>query len=138
MQDEFLRLQAKLHKTIVFITHDFEEAVRLADRIAIMKDGEIIQVATPEELVLSPATEYVAEFTHHIPRSKVLTVSALMNGALEGSGDPVSADARIFEVATRIIAAEGPVPVANSDGSIVGSIDRMAIAHVLYGGETHQ
>nr|WP_311200207.1 betaine/proline/choline family ABC transporter ATP-binding protein [Leisingera sp. M658] len=76
MQDEFLRLQARLHKTIVFITHDFEEAVRLADRIAIMKDGEIIQIATPEELVLNPATDYVAEFTRHIPRSKVLTVAA--------------------------------------------------------------
>ena len=73
MQDEFLSLQARLHKTIVFITHDFDEAVRLADRIAIMKDGKIIQVATPEELVVNPASDYVEEFTRHIPRSKVLT-----------------------------------------------------------------
>ena len=63
MQDEFLRLQNVLHKTIVFITHDFEEAIRLADRIAIMQEGEIIQVGTPEELVLRPETEYVSEFT---------------------------------------------------------------------------
>src|SRR3546814_1910428 len=74
MQDEFLRLQSVLRKTIVFITHDFDEAIRLADRIAIMKDGAVIQVDTPERLVLAPADAYVAEFTRHIPRAKVLTV----------------------------------------------------------------
>ena len=63
MQDEFLRLQSVLHKTIVFITHDFDEAIRLADRIAIMKDGAIVQIGRPEDLVMAPATEYVAEFT---------------------------------------------------------------------------
>ncbi len=60
MQDEFMRLQSVLKKTIVFITHDFDEAIRLADRIAIMKDGEIVQCGTPEEIVLNPATDYVA------------------------------------------------------------------------------
>ncbi len=136
MQDEFLRLQAKLHKTIVFITHDFDEAVRLADRIAIMKDGEVIQVASPEELVLNPATDYVAEFTRHIPRSKVLTVAKLMNSEVLGIGDPVCADARIFAVADRIITSDTPVPVADAGGSVVGSIDRAAIAHVLFGDGT--
>ena len=63
MQNEFLRLQSVLQKTIVFITHDFDEAIRLADRIAIMQDGRIVQIGTPEELVLSPADGYVAEFT---------------------------------------------------------------------------
>ncbi|AHD02252.1 quaternary amine ABC transporter ATP-binding protein [Leisingera methylohalidivorans] len=133
MQDEFLRLQARLHKTIVFITHDFEEAVRLADRIAIMKDGEIIQVATPEELVLNPATGYVAEFTRHIPRSKVLTVAGLMTPGAGCSGEPVLQSARISEVAERIISAEDALPVADEAGQIVGSIDRTAIAHVLFG-----
>ncbi|MFT7673737.1 MAG: glycine betaine/proline transport system ATP-binding protein, partial [Gammaproteobacteria bacterium] len=78
MQDEFLRLQSVLEKTIVFITHDFDEAIRLADRIAIMKDGEIIQIGTPEELVLDPATDYVREFTRGIPRAKVLSAAAVM------------------------------------------------------------
>lgn len=133
MQDEFLRLQARLHKTIVFITHDFDEAVRLADRIAIMKDGAIIQVATPEELVMNPATEYVAEFTRHIPRSKVLTVAGLMLRDLGGEGEPIPHSARVSDVAERIIAADGALPVADQDGNIVGSIDRMAIAHVLFG-----
>ena len=67
MQDEFLRLQDTLRKTIVFITHDFDEAIRLADRIAIMKDGRIEQIGTPEDLVIRPATAYVAEFTRDVP-----------------------------------------------------------------------
>ncbi|UWQ79875.1 betaine/proline/choline family ABC transporter ATP-binding protein [Leisingera sp. S132] len=135
MQDEFLRLQARLHKTIVFITHDFEEAVRLADRIAIMKDGEIIQVATPEELVLNPATDYVAEFTRHIPRSKVLTVGGIMAPG-SGEGEPVPATARVSEVAEQIIAADAPRPVCDAAGRIVGSIGRVAVARVLFGKET--
>ncbi|MEZ5869094.1 MAG: glycine betaine/L-proline ABC transporter ATP-binding protein [Defluviimonas denitrificans] len=70
MQDEFIRLQSVLKKTIVFITHDFDEAIRLADRIAIMKDGEIVQQGTPEELVLNPATDYVREFTQAVPKAR--------------------------------------------------------------------
>ncbi|MEE8533941.1 MAG: glycine betaine/L-proline ABC transporter ATP-binding protein, partial [Alphaproteobacteria bacterium] len=76
MQDEFLRLQKLLEKTIVFITHDFDEAIRLADRIAIMKDGRIIQIGSPEELVTAPADDYVAEFTREIPRAKVLSAAS--------------------------------------------------------------
>ncbi len=133
MQDEFLRLQARLHKTIVFITHDFDEAVRLADRIAIMKDGEIIQIATPEELVLNPATDYVEEFTKHIPRSKVLTVAAVTDAELAGSGEPIAAGARVADVAEQIIAADGPIPVADEDGKIIGAVDRVAVAKVIFG-----
>ena len=78
MQNEFLRIQNLLHKTIIFITHDFDEAIKLADRIAIMKDGLIIQIGTPEQLVINPATSYVKEFTNDILRSKVLTASSIM------------------------------------------------------------
>ena len=134
MQDEFLRLQAKLHKTIVFITHDFDEAVRLADRIAIMKDGEIIQIATPEELVLNPATDYVEEFTKHIPRGKVLTVGAVADATLTGAGEPLAASTRVSDVAERIIGAHAPVPVMDEDGNIIGAVDRMAVAKVLFNG----
>ena len=81
MQDELMRLQAVLHKTIVFITHDFDEAIRLADRIAIMKDGEVIQIGTPEELVVNPATDYVAEFTRDVQRAKVISARSLMRPA---------------------------------------------------------
>ena len=79
MQNEFLRLQSMLKKTIVFITHDFDEAIRLADRIAIMYEGLIVQIGTPEELITKPATDYVAEFTKDIPRSKLLNAESIMD-----------------------------------------------------------
>lgn len=78
MQDELLNLQKMMHKTIVFITHDFLEAIKLGDRIAIMKDGEIVQIGTPEEVVAQPINQYVREFTKDVPRSKVLTAKTIM------------------------------------------------------------
>ncbi|MGB0823935.1 MAG: quaternary amine ABC transporter ATP-binding protein, partial [Alphaproteobacteria bacterium] len=74
MQDELLDLQAKLQKTMVFITHDFLEAIKMGDHIAIMKDGEIVQIGTPEEIVAAPVDDYVREFTEDVPRYKVLSV----------------------------------------------------------------
>ncbi len=135
MQDEFLRLQSVLHKTIVFITHDFEEAIRLADRIGIMKDGEVIQVATPEELVLAPATDYVAEFTKHIPRAKVLTVRSVMEAGApaNGAAGEVDASERIEDVADLIEASEQPFAVADETGTVIGSIGRQAVIDVLIG-----
>lgn len=136
MQDEFLRLQNLLKKTIVFITHDFDEAIRLADRIAIMKDGEVIQVATPEELVLNPASDYVAEFTKHIPRAKVLTARSLMTpGAPSGAvaGD-VQAGDRIEDIADRVEAAELPHAVLDEEtGAVLGSVDRRQVIDILVG-----
>ncbi len=85
MQAELLRLQSVLKKTIIFITHDFDEAIRLADRIAIMKDGEIIQIGAPEELVGNPATDYVAEFTRDVNRAKVLSARGIMTPASPGA-----------------------------------------------------
>ena len=131
MQDEFLRLQALLQKTIVFITHDFDEAVRLADRIAIMQDGEVIQVATPEELVLHPATDYVEKFTRNIPRDKVLSVGAVMSPDRTGTGEAVHVGARIADVAEAVVSAGAPVRVVDDAGHVVGSIDRDAVIQVL-------
>ena len=70
MQDELLSLQAGMRRTLVFITHDFHEALKLGDRIAIMKDGEFVQVGTPEQIVSSPADDYVREFTEDAPKTK--------------------------------------------------------------------
>ncbi|WP_372806156.1 glycine betaine/L-proline ABC transporter ATP-binding protein [Pontiella sp.] len=78
MQDELQELQARMHKTIVFITHDLDEALKLGDRIAIMKDGEIAQIGTPEEILTNPADDYVKRFVMNVDRSKVITASALM------------------------------------------------------------
>ncbi|MEA1961147.1 MAG: glycine betaine/L-proline ABC transporter ATP-binding protein [Bacillota bacterium] len=78
MQDELIELQKKLQKTIVFITHDLDEALKIGDRIALMKDGEIVQMGQPEDIFLSPATEYVARFVESVDRSKALTAGSVM------------------------------------------------------------
>jgi glycine betaine/proline transport system ATP-binding protein len=132
MQDEFMRLQNMLHKTIVFITHDFDEAIRLADRIAIMKDGWIIQIGTPEELVTAPADDYVAEFTKEIPRAKVLSAASVMDPAGGDYAGEVAADARVADVAAEVEAADKPFAVVN-DGEVVGQLTRQAVIDVLVG-----
>lgn len=78
MQDELLELQKKMHKTIVFITHDLDEALKLGDRIAIMKDGVIVQIGTPEDILTSPADDYVREFVQDVNRVKVVTAATIM------------------------------------------------------------
>jgi glycine betaine/proline transport system ATP-binding protein len=134
MQDEFMRLQNVLHKSIVFITHDFEEAIRLADRIAIMKDGAIIQIGTPEQLVLHPATDYVEEFTQGIPRAKVLSAQALMVEA----GDQVfagevAAHAAIDSQLEQILNADrGAVfAVVDARGAVIGALTRQVVVDLL-------
>ncbi|MBC8240136.1 MAG: betaine/proline/choline family ABC transporter ATP-binding protein [Alphaproteobacteria bacterium] len=134
MQDEFLRLQNVLHKTIVFITHDFEEAVRLADRIAIMKDGEIIQIGAPEELVLDPATDYVREFTRGIPRAKVLSARAMMSPKTQESyPETTMATARIETLVARAADMEKGAAFAVTDEThaIIGELSREAVINVL-------
>ncbi len=132
MQDEFMRLQNVLHKTIVFITHDFDEAIRLADRIAIMNGGKIIQTGTPEELVLNPATDYVAEFTRGIPRAKVLSAGAIM-GPVSGAtvAGQVLVTTKIGDLAADIVNAGAPFSVVNKGGAIVGEVTRDAVLAVL-------
>jgi len=135
MQDEFLRLQGALHKTIVFITHDFDEAIRLADRIAIMKDGRIEQTGTPEDVVMRPATPYVAEFTRDVPKAKVLRVGGIMSPDVsvpaEGS---VPAESRVMAVAARMREATGPLAVVDAAGRRVGTLTRDAVADAMLGG----
>jgi glycine betaine/proline transport system ATP-binding protein len=132
MQDEFLRLQNVLHKTIAFITHDFDEAVRLADRIAIMQDGRVIQIGTPEELATAPATAYVAEFTREIPRAKVLSVRAIMTPAgADGFAGEVTATTKIETVARRVIDARQPFAVTDEQGAVIGQLERRAVLDVL-------
>jgi glycine betaine/proline transport system ATP-binding protein len=134
MQDEFLRLQNLLHKTIVFITHDIEEAIRLADRIAIMKDGAIIQIGTPEDLVLNPATDYVEEFIQDIPRARVLSAASLMR---EVAGDTfvgsVQAKSTIDAELKRILNADQNAifAVKNEQGDTIGALTRELVVDLL-------
>ncbi|NKC15206.1 MAG: betaine/proline/choline family ABC transporter ATP-binding protein [Gammaproteobacteria bacterium] len=141
LQDEFLHLQATLHKSIVFITHDFSEALRIADRIAIMRDGEIVQVGTPADIVLHPADDYVANFTREVPKGRLMTVGDLMSaastpaGADAGAGPILRAGMPVEEALVRWVqglSVQGfeSLPVADGDGRIVGELtpDSLALA----------
>jgi glycine betaine/proline transport system ATP-binding protein len=131
MQDEFLRLQSTLHKTIVFITHDFDEAIRLADRIAIMHDGIIEQIGTAEDLVTNPATDYVAAFTRDIPRANLLRVHTLMGPADDAASGEVEGNAKVASVARQILDSPGPLRVVE-DGNVVGSITASQVTEALF------
>ena len=136
MQDEFLRLQSSLKKTIMFVTHYFDEALKLADRIAIMKDGIIEQLDTPANIVLSPATEYVKKFTQEVPREKVLKIESVMDQKDEGrnlSDFTVSKDAIIESVAEKILGQEKSVAVVDNDNNKVGIINPTKIIRILFG-----
>jgi len=137
MQDEFLRLQEKLQKTIMFITHDFDEALRLADRIAIMKDGVIEQLDTPANIVLNPATEYVRKFTEEVPRGKVLKIADLMEKPeTENLSDfKVSKNEIIENVAEKILTQEKSVAVTDENNKIVGSVHPSKIIHTVFSRE---
>ena len=124
--------------TVVLTTHLLEEAER-ADRIAIMKDGAIIQIGTPEDLVVNPATDYVAEFTHEVPRAKVLTAGSVMT-ALDGApieaelAGRIAAGERIEVLAAEVVAAEQPFLVVDESGAALGLLTREAVIQVLVGG----
>ena len=134
MQDEFLRLQELLGKTIVFITHDFDEALRLADRIAIMKNGAVEQCDTPDQIVLHPATEYVRKFTEDIDKSRVVHAGVM---AKEGTaeGDPVDAGMSIHGLAKVLIRDTRTLIPVVKDGAPVGVLDREEALQILVGAD---
>ncbi len=128
MQDEVIRLQRDVQKTMIFITHDLAEALKLGDRIAIMKDGRFVQIGTPEEVVAHPADDYVADFTRDVPRAHVLTARAVMrstDGETDFAGD-VAADAILQSLLPLVVKDERPYRVVE-DGTQVGLVDRTAV-----------
>ena len=136
MQDEFLRLQGVLNKTIMFVTHDFDEALRLADRIAIMKDGIIEQLDTPANIVLNPATEYVRKFTEEVPREKVLKIESIMDPIDSSIADTIkiSKDELVEKEAEKILNSSFPLVVIDpKTNAIVGSINSQKVIKVLFG-----
>jgi glycine betaine/proline transport system ATP-binding protein len=136
MQDEVIRLQHETGKTMLFITHDLPEALRLGDRIAIMRDGRIVQLGTPEELVGSPADDYVANFVRDIPRENVLTLRWIMRDPKPGE---VSSDAEL-DVTTKVkdavpvVAATSGSVRAVEGGRVVGVVDRVSVLQAMTGG----
>jgi glycine betaine/proline transport system ATP-binding protein len=134
MQDEVVRLQEETGKTTVFITHDLPEALRLGDRIAIMRDGRIVQLGTPEDLVGSPADEYVENFVRDIPRSHVLTLRWIMREARAGEEDGPKLDvATTVRNAVPVIASSERPCCAVDDGRIVGVVDKDAVLTAIAG-----
>jgi len=136
MQDEVVRLQHETGKTMVFITHDLPEALRLGDRIAIMRDGKIVQLGTPEDLVGSPADDYVRNFIRDIPRSHVLTLRWIMRDPepheLDGPKLPVGT---VVRRAVPLIAGSDRPVCAVDDGRVVGVVDRAAVLEAMAGEE---
>jgi glycine betaine/proline transport system ATP-binding protein len=132
MQDEFLRLQKMLHKTIVFITHDFLEALRLADRIAIMKDGQVVQIGTPAELVMHPATDYVAEFTKDVPRVRIITAGEIADPNLDTKGLEQQVDAsETLEQIMPMFDASPNGLVVSRDGQQLGVVTSQLVVSAL-------
>ncbi|WP_417604265.1 quaternary amine ABC transporter ATP-binding protein [Primorskyibacter flagellatus] len=136
MQDEFLRLQEMLGKTIVFITHDFDEALRLADRIAIMKDGAVEQCDTPDKIVLEPATEYVRKFTEDINKARVVHARGLarpING-IAPTGEPIAGHTTIQEMGRLLVNdTRDLMPVSDKNGKVIGAMARQEALDVLFG-----
>jgi glycine betaine/proline transport system ATP-binding protein len=133
MQNEVVRLHRELGKTMVFITHDLAEALKLGDRILIMRDGEIVQVGRPDEVVARPADDYVREFTSDVPRSHVLTLRWVMRPVTDevGPDAPVlSCDTIVREAARVVLDHHGPVLVAEGD-RVVGMVDDDDILRVV-------
>ena len=134
LQDEFVRLQSRLQKTIVFITHDFDEAIRLADRIAIMKDGAVVQCGTPEDLVLNPATDYVREFTQAVPKAKVVRLGSLLTpGPVAPGLAMLSARATVAEAAPAFVSGAVQIGVEDA-GQPLSTVARDDVIRLLLGG----
>ncbi len=158
MQDQLLELQKRLKKTIVFITHDLNEAMRLGDRIAVMRDGRIVQIGTSEDILVTPANDYVASFTQDVDRSRVLTAGAIMADAdtvtaapaakesgekslgkaartereiLDAAPAVVGEDTPIIELFTPCATSTEPVAVTDAAGKLVGVVPRERLLAVL-------
>ncbi|MFH8411148.1 glycine betaine/L-proline ABC transporter ATP-binding protein [Streptomyces sp. NPDC018019] len=151
MQDQLLELQKTLKKTIVFITHDLNEAMRLGDRIAVMRDGRIVQIGSAEDILLTPANDYVASFIQDVDRSRVLTAGAVMVDADQALGSTaddgteirtaadllaatpatVHRDTPVAELFGPCSAGSVPVAVTGTDGELVGVVPVQRLLAVL-------
>ncbi|AJE86661.1 MULTISPECIES: glycine betaine/L-proline ABC transporter ATP-binding protein [Streptomyces] len=151
MQDQLLELQRRLKKTIVFITHDLNEAMRLGDQIAVMRDGRIVQTGTAEDILVTPANDYVAAFTQDVDRSRVLTAGAVMADPEEAFGTrtaggkelrtaedvlaaapaTVREHTPVLELFTPCAGSETPVAVTDAEGRLTGVVTRQRLLAVL-------
>ena len=143
LQGEFLELTQRVHKTTLFITHDLDEAIRLGDRIAIMKDGRFSQIGTPEEIITDPADDYVAEFVQGISRLELIYARTIMRPVEEHLADHASAsldgcpsvspDANLSELIDCVIETENPILVEDAPGHAVGVITKRTLLRSIQG-----
>ncbi len=131
MQDILLDLQTELHKTIVFITHDLEEALRLGNNIAILRDGEAVQIGTPQEIVMRPADDYVAEFIKDINRGRAIEVASIMESGHVNGAPEVDVHAVLDDALQSLIGTGAEVATVTRDGKPVGSVRLERIASAL-------
>ncbi|GIE36386.1 glycine/betaine ABC transporter ATP-binding protein [Actinoplanes italicus] len=135
MQAEVRRLHAEVGKTMLFITHDLAEALTLGDRIAVLRDGELVQVGTPEQLVGAPADDYVADFVRDVPRADVLTLRWIVRPPTAGEeheDTPLPHDTVIRDAVSRVLTAGRPIPVTE-DGRSIGVVDAERLLPALLG-----
>ncbi|MYX75680.1 ATP-binding cassette domain-containing protein, partial [Streptomyces sp. SID3915] len=140
MQDEVVRLHREEGRTMVFITHDLSEALRLGTRIALMRDGGIVQLGTPEEIVGSPADDYVREFVRDVPREQVLTVATAMRPPTAGDGETGPAlrpDATVSEAIEAVVRSQQPTARVMDDGRLLGVVDHACLLDVVAGTGAH-
>jgi glycine betaine/proline transport system ATP-binding protein len=133
MQNEVIRLQEDLQKTMVFITHDLQEAIKLGDRILIMRDGAVVQVGSPAEIVAHPADGYVKDFVSDVPKSHVLTLRYVMREPRSDDshdGPVMSSDTIVWQAARAALESDHVVQVVD-DGRLVGIVDDEAILRVV-------
>ncbi|RCK46688.1 glycine betaine/L-proline ABC transporter ATP-binding protein [Thalassospira profundimaris] len=138
MQEELMKLQAELHKTIVFITHDLDEALRIGDRIAILKDGKLVQVGRPEEIILNPADDYVQAFTRDVNRGKVLRAKSIMEpttGTISGdqadTSQVVRPDTVLDDILPMALASDQAIRVLDRNDKLIGTIKRQQVITAL-------
>ena len=138
MQNEVIRLQEDLQKTMVFITHDLQEALKLGDRILIMRDGAIVQVGTPADVVANPADDYVRDFVSDVPRSHVLTLRYVMREPRpdDSSEGPIMSPDTIVRQAARAALASDHVVRVVDNGELVGIVDDDAILRIVVAEES--
>ena len=135
MQDELISIQAEVQKTMIFITHDFLEAIKMGDRIAIMKDGVVVQIGTPEEIVTNPVDDYVREFTEDVPRYKVVSVGKVMQSVSDAAringARKVNHNQKIDSLIELVTDSDGPLAVVDDDNQIVGEVTQTMILQAM-------
>ena len=144
LQSEFIKLSKQMKKTTVFITHDLDEAVRVGHRIAIMRDGKVIQIGTPEEIVVSPADDYVADFVKGISRLKVVQAKSIMqtvknfenkNGKITNDLEIVNESDLLSKLIETSASKDKPIIVNNNQNKIVGVISQSDLLKAVIEGE---